>query len=221
MHYDAAHVCGLIAGQAWQQPLAEGAHLLTFSTYKSLGGPAAGAVLTNDDRLAARLDQIAHPGLTANFDVAKSAALAVAMLDWKVYGADYARAMVETSQGLAAALIDQGVPVFAAAKGATSSHQFALEAAPFGGGQSLAKLLRRANILTCGIGLPRPAVDNDLNGLRLGTPEIVRWGMQPRHMPTIAEFMAQVLLEKRDPAEVANAVTNFRQQFDSLAFMRP
>jgi glycine hydroxymethyltransferase len=36
--FDAAHLCGPIAGKAWQQPLEEGAHLITFSTYKSLGG---------------------------------------------------------------------------------------------------------------------------------------------------------------------------------------
>jgi glycine hydroxymethyltransferase len=66
--YDAAHVCGLIAGRAWQQPLDEGAHLLTFSTYKSLGGPPGGVILTDDAELAQRLDAIAYPGLTANFD---------------------------------------------------------------------------------------------------------------------------------------------------------
>ena len=39
--FDAAHLCGLIAGHAWQQPLEEGAHLMTLSTYKSLAGPPA------------------------------------------------------------------------------------------------------------------------------------------------------------------------------------
>ncbi|MDH3581703.1 MAG: beta-eliminating lyase-related protein, partial [Hyphomicrobiales bacterium] len=33
--YDAAHMSGMIAGHAWQQPLAEGAHVMTMSTYKS------------------------------------------------------------------------------------------------------------------------------------------------------------------------------------------
>src|SRR3546814_17086553 len=67
--------CGIIAGGAWGDPLAEGAHLMTMSTYKSLGGPAGGLIVTNDAELAERLDAIAYPGLTANFDAAKSAAL--------------------------------------------------------------------------------------------------------------------------------------------------
>ncbi|MFC7645391.1 BlaI/MecI/CopY family transcriptional regulator [Streptosporangium lutulentum] len=36
--FDAAHLCGVIAGKTWPQPLDEGAHLMSMSTYKSLGG---------------------------------------------------------------------------------------------------------------------------------------------------------------------------------------
>ena len=79
--FDAAHQCGLIAGKAWPQPLAEGAHLMTFSTYKSLGGPAGGLIVTNDAALAEKLDAIAYPGLTANFDAAKTAALGITLQD--------------------------------------------------------------------------------------------------------------------------------------------
>ncbi|MGI9616076.1 MAG: aminotransferase class I/II-fold pyridoxal phosphate-dependent enzyme, partial [Acidimicrobiales bacterium] len=46
MLFDAAHVCGLFAGRAWPNPLVQGADLMTMSTYKSLGGPAGGIVLT-------------------------------------------------------------------------------------------------------------------------------------------------------------------------------
>ena len=76
------------------------------------------------------------------------------------------------------ALADEALPVFRLADGtATESHQFAVLAAPFGGGQRMARQLRRANMLSCGIGLPVAAVADDTNGLRLGTPEIVRSGM--------------------------------------------
>lgn len=126
--FDAAHLCGLIAGKAWPNPLDHGADLMTMSTYKSLGGPPSGAVVTNDPDLAQRLEAIAYPGLTANFDAAKSAALAVTMLDWKAAGAQYAAAMVDVSQRLAQELIRLGVPVFAADRGATASHQLAIEA---------------------------------------------------------------------------------------------
>ena len=60
--FDAAHLCGLIAGRAWPNPLEQGAHLMTMSTYKSLGGPPGGLIVTNDAEIAQRLDAIAYPG---------------------------------------------------------------------------------------------------------------------------------------------------------------
>ena len=56
--FDAAHLCGMVAGGAWPDPLAQGAHLMTMSTYKSLGGPAGGLIVTNDADLAEKLDAI-------------------------------------------------------------------------------------------------------------------------------------------------------------------
>ncbi len=218
--FDAAHMSGMIAGRAWQQPLAEGAHAMTMSTYKSLGGPAAGLVVTNDAALAERLDAIAYPGLTANFDAAKTASLAMALLDWKVFGRDYAAAMAATAKALAEALAQRGIPVFAAARGMTTSHQLAIEAARYGGGQAAAKLLRRAHVLTCGIGLPIAPVEGDTNGLRLGTPEIVRFGMGPEHMAELAGYIAEALGGNRAPEAIAHDVSAFRRRFTTLRYIR-
>ena len=110
--FDAAHQCGIIAGKAWSNPLTEGAHLMTMSTYKSLGGPAGGLIVSNDSEIAEKLDSIAFPGMTANFDASKSAALAVTMLDWRDYGRDYATEMIALSKALSNALDVAGVPVF-------------------------------------------------------------------------------------------------------------
>jgi glycine hydroxymethyltransferase len=218
--FDAAHMSGMIAGRAWQQPLEEGAHVMTMSTYKSLGGPPSGLIVTNDAAIAERLDAIAYPGLTANFDAAKSAALAVTLLDWRVHGHAYAAAMRATASALAEALVDRGVPVFARDRGTTRSHQFAIEAAPYGGGQTAAKRLRQANILTCGIGLPIAPVAGDVNGLRLGTPEIVRRGMTAEHMRELARFIADALADERASRSLAENVTTFRRRFSSLHFIR-
>ncbi|MDQ3358245.1 MAG: beta-eliminating lyase-related protein [Actinomycetota bacterium] len=216
--FDAAHLCGLIAGRAWPNPLEEGAHLMTMSTYKSLGGPAGGLVVTNDAALAERIDAIAFPGLTANFDAGKAAALAVTLLDWQAVGPPYAAAMVETARHLATGLIERGLPVFAGSDGPTRSHQFAIRAHRWGGGQHAARRLRRANLLACGIGLPDEPVDGDVNGLRIGTPELVRLGMQPQHMPELAGLIAAGLDPDGDPTGVAPEVTRWRRQFSGVHF---
>ena len=216
--FDAAHLCGMIAGRAWANPLLEGAHLMTMSTYKSLGGPAGGLIVTNDASLAQRLDQIAYPGMTANFDVAKSAALALTMLDWREHGQDYARAMIRVAKALALELDKNGVPVFRGAGGFTTSHQFALKAEKFGGGQVASKSLRKANLLASGIGLPIPAVEGDLNGIRFGTPEIVRWGVDEKDARQLAELITKALSSK-NPASLSAEVSLFRSKFNMLQYI--
>ncbi len=63
-------------------------------------------------------------------------------------------------------------------------------------------------------------VDGDMNGLRLGTPEIVRWGMAIGHMPQIARFIARALASDAAAAALAHEVAGFRQSFPDLAFVR-
>lgn len=215
--FDAAHLSGMIAGRAWVNPLAQGAHAMTMSTYKSLGGPPGGLIVTDDAVLAQRLDAIAYPGLTANFDAGRVAALAVGLIDWTRHGRAYAQAMQTTAQALAQALHARGLPVYAMARGATTSHQFALEAARWGGGQAAAKRLAIAGLLACGIGLPITPVAGDVNGLRLGVPEIVRLGMEPQHMDELGALIAAAL--EGHPETVAPGVQALRQRFRSLRYI--
>ncbi|GAB4307853.1 MAG: serine hydroxymethyltransferase [Roseovarius sp.] len=217
--FDAAHQCGIIAGGVWANPLREGAHLMTMSTYKSLGGPPGGLILTDDADLARRLDAIAFPGMTANSDAGRVAALAVSLCDWKAHGRAYAEAMVTLAAALARALEDAGVAPFTARGSATRSHQFALLAAPFGGGQTAARRLRRAGFLACGIGLPVAPVAGDMNGLRIGTPELARWGVQAGDAPRMAGLIARALGVGGDtapPEALLDEVSAWRREFDRL-----
>ena len=215
--FDAAHLSGMVAGATWANPLAQGAHVMTMSTYKSLGGPPGGLVVGNDAAIAERIDAIAYPGLTANFDAGKVAALAVTLADWKTHGSAYAHAMCDTARALAQALHREGLPVYAMARGATTSHQFAVEAARWGGGQAAAKRMARAGLLACGIGLPIAPVEGDINGLRLGVPEIVRLGMSAEHMGELGSLIARALGDA--PEATARDVEAFRQRFRGLHYI--
>lgn len=214
--FDAAHACGMFAGRVWPNPLDLGADLMTMSTYKSLGGPAGGLLLTNRADLAERIDAIAYPGLTANFDAGKSASLAITLLDWLNGGPEYAAEMIATAAALAAALAAAGLPVFSTDAGYTTSHQFAVRAEEWGGGHNASLRLREANILACAIGLPG---GDEWSGLRLGTPEIVRWGMTAGDMPELAGLIVDAL--RTDPKHVAAATTAFRSAFTTLHHIHP
>jgi glycine hydroxymethyltransferase len=213
--FDAAHQCGLIAGKAWENPLDLGADVVTMSTYKSLGGPPGGAIVTNDAEIAEKIDGIAFPGMTANFDAAKSAALAVTMLDWKDFGREYVAEMVLMSKTLASSLEEYNIPIFFGALGHTQSHQFAVLAEEYGGGQQASKLLRKSGFLACGIGLPVQDIEGDMNGVRFGTPELVRWGMKAKHSNKLAELVAKALKGHN----VSDQVSKWRKTFNKIHFV--
>ncbi len=217
--FDAAHLSLLIAGEAFQQPLAEGADVMTTSTYKALGGPPGGLLLTNDAELGRKLDAIVYPGLTANNDLGRVAALAVCLNDLLVYGQAYAARCVETAQALGRALAAAGLPVAGQPPDYTQTHHLALDARRWGGGTRAARLLEPANILATGIGLPLPEVPGDQNGLRLGVQELVRWGLGPAEMPQVASFLERVLLRGEDAASLRSAVVAFRAGFQELHYV--
>lgn len=219
--YDAAHMGGMIAGKRFQQPLAEGAHLMTMSTYKAFGGPPSGLIVTTERNLAERLDKIAYPGLTANFDLGKTAALALSVLDLLEHGEAYADQCIRNAQKLSSALANEGFEVHGVAGWpCTESHHLALRARNHGGGHAASKHLAHANILMCGIGLPIAAVPGDLNGIRVGTQEVTRFGMDEAAMSEIARLMARVMIHKEDAAKVRGDVIAFRKAYQALHFVR-
>ena len=74
--------------------------------------------------------------------------------------------------------------------------------------------------MVSGIGLPIPAVTGDLNGIRFGTPEIVRWGVDEKDAPQLAEFVARALASN-DPSSLAPEVSQFRAKFNALHYIIP
>jgi glycine hydroxymethyltransferase len=187
------------------------------STYKSLAGPPAGLLLTDRPDLAERLADIAHPGLTANFDVARTAALAVTLAAWRRRGSAYADAMVATARALDEALHDRGLPVVRTVEGPTASHQVAVDATGWGGGQAAAARLADAGLLASGIGLPGASAPDGMPGLRLGTNEIVRWGMGPDQADELAGLIADALTG--DPVVVRRRTRALRDRFRSITHL--
>jgi len=137
------------------------------------------------------------------------------------HGQEYAKMCIANAKALAAFLHSEGCEVFqVSGKGFTNSQHVAVPAGAYGGGDTAAKLLEKANLLTSGIGLPLPRVPGDFNAMRLGTQEITRWGMHPENMETVADFFCRVLVQKENPDKLKSAVIEFRKEFQQLHFIR-
>jgi glycine hydroxymethyltransferase len=205
--YDASHVAGLIAEGRFQDPLREGADLVTFSTYKSFGGPPGGAIVTNDEELAERVADAVYPTLVANYDASRLVPLTAAALERDRSAGGYADQCIANAKALATALAAEGLQVLGAARGFTESSHVALDVP--GGGTAAALKLAESNILSSEIGVP---VD-PAGGVRLGTQAITRQGFVAEDMPAIAAAIAGVLLHDRD---VSHDVAELRRRHTGL-----
>lgn len=220
IYFDGAHQIGLIAGGQFQDPLREGAAVMTGSAGKTFSGPQSGIIVWDDPALTVPLTHAIFPVLAATHQVNRVAALAVAAAEMIEFGAVYMAQIVRNAQALGAALEVRGIKVLGANKGYTRTHQVIAEAGVFGGGLDTAHLLARANIVTNKNLIPsdKPEDWDRPNGLRMGTIEVTRYGMGEKEMETIADFMGRILIEKQSPEMVLEDVIEFRQGFHKLYY---
>ena len=210
--YDGAHQAGLIAGGQFQDPLNEGAAILTGSAGKTFSGPQSGMIMWNDGTLTEGITEAIFPVLVATHQVNRVAALAVAAAEMLEYGNVYMAQIVKNSQALGQALADRGIPVLAADRGFTRTHQVIADVSAFGGGLDVAHKLAEANLITNKNLIPgdKPEDWDRPSGLRIGTIEITRLGLLEADMSTIADFFARVLIKGEPTATVRRDVEAYR-----------
>jgi glycine hydroxymethyltransferase len=210
--FDGAHQAGLIAGGQFQDPLTEGAAVLTGSAGKTFSGPQSGIIMWNDPELTRPITEAVFPVLVATHQVNRVAALAVSAAEFLEFGRTYMARIVKNSQALAKALEQRGIPVLGARRGYTRTHQVIADVKAFGGGLEAAGRLAEASIITNKNLLPedKPADWDRPSGLRIGTIEITRLGLMEDDMPVIANFFERILVKREPPETVRRDVEDFR-----------
>ena len=218
--YDGAHQAGLIAGGQFQDPLNEGAAVLTGSAGKTFSGPQSGMMMWNDPELTKPLTEAAFPVLAATHQVNRVAALAVSAAEMLEFGSKYMKQIVLNSKSLAKALDERGIPVLGKARGYTETHQVIADVRKFGGGLDTAEKLAQANIITNKNLIPedKPEDWDRPGGLRIGTIEITRLGLMEDDMATVAGFFERVLIKGEDPALVQKDVEDYRAPLQDVYY---
>jgi glycine hydroxymethyltransferase len=220
IYFDGAHQLGLVAGGQFQDPLREGAAVMTGSAGKTFSGPQSGILVWDDPALTEPLTTAVFPVLAATHQVNRVAALAVSAAEMIAFGRVYMAQIVRNAQALGAALARRGIPMLGANKGYTTTHQVIADVRSFGGGLEVAQRLARANIITNKNLIPgdQPADWDRPGGLRLGTTEVTRLGMREAQMETIADFIARVLVEGAAPEQIMDEVVAFREPYQVVYF---
>ena len=219
--YDAAHVAGLIAGGKFQDPLREGAEIMTLSTHKTLFGPQGGTVLSSK-QYSESIKTAVFPGNTSNHHLHSVAGKAIAFAEMLEFGKKYAEQVIKNAKTMGQALYEKGLRVFAEKKGFTESHQIVIDVTEYGLGGDIEKNLEKSNII-----LNRQLIPGDtkagrhyLNpgGLRIGVSEVTRLGMTESDILEVADFICRVVIKKEDFHKVAKDVSEFRESFKNVNY---
>ena len=220
--YDGAHVLGLIAGGQFQDPLREGADVMTGSSHKTFPGPQGGFVLSDssDEKFHRKLNNLIFPGTCSSYHLHHVAGKAVALAEFEEFGSDYAKNIVSNAQSLASALAAEGFDVLAEDRGYTASHQVLTRHGEIdsGAGRKAADLLEKSGIITNMNMLPGDNKAMQPSGLRLGVPELTRVGMGVDEMKDVANFFARALIKNEETSKIKSDVREFKSNYQTVKY---
>jgi glycine hydroxymethyltransferase len=189
---DIAHYAGLVAAGAYPNPFPH-AQIVTTTTHKTLRGPRGGMVLTNDKKLAKKIDSAVFPGLQGgplmHVIAAKAVAFGEALRpEFKLY----ARQVIDNARALADSLQSAG---FKIVSNGTDSHLMLVDLTPKGvTGAEAEVALERAGITTNKNGIPfDPLPPMQTSGLRVGSPAGTTRGFGPAEFRQIGKWIGEVL----------------------------
>ena len=189
---DMAHFSGLVAGGQYPNPL-EYADVVTTTTHKTLRGPRGGLVLTNDEKLAKKINSAVFPGLQGgplmHVIAAKAAAFGEAL---KPEFKQYAKRVVDNAKAMAEAIKESGLDVVS---GGTDSHVMLIDLRPKGvKGNETEEALGRAFITCNKNGIPGdPQPPAITSGIRVGSPAGTTRGFGEAEFRQIGAWIGEVV----------------------------
>ncbi len=227
---DVAHIAGLIAGGALENPLDHGFNIMTTTTHKTLRGPRGAMILSKGTvssplkapektigNLPTLIDRSVFPGFQGGPHMHQIAAKAIAFKEASTPAfKEYAQQTIKNAQAMAEVFKDGGVRLIA---GGTDNHLILADV--FGSmgisGGEAETLLDRA-----GMTLNKNSIAGDTrkpfdpSGIRFGTPAMTTRGFSEEDSREIARIMLEVL-QKRDDATVESA----KEKVRTLALAHP
>ncbi|HEY1042078.1 MAG TPA: serine hydroxymethyltransferase [Candidatus Paceibacterota bacterium] len=221
---DVAHIAGLIAGGALENPLDHGFHIMTTTTHKTLRGPRGAMILSKGtvssplkappkavENLPTLIDRSVFPGFQGGPHMHQIAAKAIAFKEAATPAfREHAAQVIKNAQAMAGVFMDRGVRLIG---GGTDNH---LILADVYGSLGVSGGEAETVLDAAGITLNKNSIANDTrkpfdpSGIRFGTPAMTTRGFTEEDSKEVANIMLDVLT-KRDEETVSAARTRVRE----------
>lgn len=195
---DIAHTAGLVIAGVNPNPVGF-AHVVTFTTNKTLCGPRAAVVMSTNSQIAQDIDHAVFPGLQGAPHPNKFAAMAVAfqIARTPLFHA-MQRQIVANAQALAAGLQKRGLRL---AYGGTNTHLLIIDLKSISSetgfplfGEPAARILELAGLVVNKNSIPKDKSTALATGIRLGTPWLTQRGFDESDMDTLAGIIHRLLV---------------------------
>ena len=189
---DMAHYSGLIAGGAYDSPLAY-ADVVTSTTHKTLRGPRGGIILWNNKEYTRRINSAIFPGTQGGPLMHQIAAKAQCFIEANTPEfKDYAKQVVKNAKAMCAVFKDKG---FKCLTNGTDSHIILLDLSDSKySGREAADLLEENGITVNKNGVPNdPRSFVETSGIRIGTAAETTRGHDEQWFKELAERICQIL----------------------------
>ena len=189
---DMAHYSGLIAGGAYESPLAY-ADVVTSTTHKTLRGPRGGIILWNNPDYTRKINSAIFPGTQGGPLMHQIAAKAQCFIEANTPEfKDYAKQVVVNAKAMCAVFKDKG---FKCLTNGTESHIILLDLSDSKySGREAADLLEENGITVNKNGVPNdPRSFVETSGIRIGTAAETTRGHNEQWFKELAENICQIL----------------------------
>jgi len=194
---DISHPAGLVAAGVVDSPVGF-AHVISFTTHKTLCGPRAAVILTTDRSIARKIDRAVFPGEQGGPHVHIFAALAVT---FKFAQTDEFRQLqqqiVKNAVALTDRLKERGIRI---PFGGTNSHMGNLDCKTIVGedgailtGDIASRILDVAGIVVNRQTIPGDKTAFKSTGIRYGSPWLTQRGFKEAEMVKLADIIADLL----------------------------
>ena len=187
--YDISQIMGLISGKQIDNPLRISSNIVLLGgTHKTLPGPASGIIMTNNEKIHLAIEKNINPKYLRHTQMHQVISLLFALIESKVYGKEYAKSIISTSNILGKILEQKDFQVLHPQEYYSKTHQLFIKCSF----DEMNKIYY--NALKYGVTLnakEKKLFDN--TGIRLGTQEIARYGWTE----DVLEMLGKILCELR------------------------
>lgn len=213
--FDIAHIAGLIAGKAIENPVPY-FDIVTTTTHKTLRGPRGGMIMCKQ-QYAKAIDKAAFPGFQGGPHMNNITAKAVAFGEaLKPSFKSYAKQVIKNAKVLETELTKRGYKIMF---GGTDYHMVLVDVMESKGvtGKEAEHALDEAGITVNKNMIPDdPRSPMDPSGIRVGVQAVTSRGMKEKEVKKIVEWMDAILTAYNDPktlSEIRKDVTKFCKKY--------